>query len=317
MRVSESHLQQIHPDEIRPNPDNPRLIFREQEMNQLLESIREVGIRVPITVYQDAKHFYLVDGERRWRCARKLNLAEMPAIVQPKPSRLENILMMFNIHNVRVDWDLIAIAYKIADVRRLLGKEGKRTAPRDLAVVTGLPLPTVRRALMLLELPKRYQDALFAEAGKPKEEQRIKPDLFVEIYKSLRVIERYVPEALEGIHNEDYVEAMVEKYKSGIVGNVVDYREVSRIARAERAGINSEVARPILRRLVRDPKYRVREAYEDSVKYAYDQRDIASRAQSLAEQLAEVPGPRDVSDDVREALRALRAEIDRVLGRRR
>lgn len=317
MRVSGSHLQQIPPDEIRPNPDNPRLIFREQEMNQLLESIREVGIRVPITVYEDGAHFYLMDGERRWRCARKLNLAEMPAIVQPKPSPLENILMMFNIHNVRVDWDLMPMALKLADVGRLLRKEGEPTDPRRLAAITGVPLPTVNRALMLLKLPQHYQTALLKEAEKPREDRLMTADLFVEIYKSLNAVRRYVPEALEGLAEQDYVDAMVEKYKSGVVRNVVDYRQVSRIARAERAGVDSKIAEPILRRLVRVPKYKIRDAYEDSVKDAYDQRDLTSRAQSLTEQLAAVARPRDVSDGVRDALRALRAQINRLIRRPR
>src|SRR5439155_12521967 len=113
-------LQEISPDEIRKNPDNPRLIFREEEMSELLESIREVGIKVPVSLYQDGQHFVLIDGERRWRCAKKLNFQTMPAIVQPKPSRLENLLMMFNIHNVRVDWDPMPMALKLLDVKNLL-----------------------------------------------------------------------------------------------------------------------------------------------------------------------------------------------------
>ncbi len=118
-------LQEINPDSIRQNPDNPRLIFQEEEMNELLESIREVGIKVPVSVYSDGHKFTLLDGERRWRCAKKLNLKVVPAIVQPKPTRLENLLMMFNIHNVRVDWDLMPMALKLGEVREMLEKEGK------------------------------------------------------------------------------------------------------------------------------------------------------------------------------------------------
>ena len=103
-KVSPKKLLEISPDDIRANEDNPRMIFRENEMAELLDSIAEVGIQVPATVYED--HGYVIlDGERRWRCAKKLNLRTIPCIVHPKPSPLENLLMMFNIHNVRVDWD--------------------------------------------------------------------------------------------------------------------------------------------------------------------------------------------------------------------
>ncbi len=118
-----SSLQDISPDKIRKNPDNPRLIFRETEMNELLESIGEVGIKVPISVYLDGARYTLLDGERRWRCAKKLNLRSVPAIVQPKPTHLENLLMMFNIHNVRVDWDPMPMALKLGEIRSMLDKE--------------------------------------------------------------------------------------------------------------------------------------------------------------------------------------------------
>src|SRR2546422_3641898 len=138
----EATVEQIDPDVIRRNPENPRLIFREDDLNLLLNSIQNVGIQVPVTVYRDAKHYRLIDGERRWRCAKRLNLAKMPAIVQPKPNRLENLLMMFNIHNVRVQWHLVATAKKLKVVQDLLTKEGKAASPKDLATVTGVSIAT-------------------------------------------------------------------------------------------------------------------------------------------------------------------------------
>src|SRR5580704_16423471 len=178
-------LQEIKPDKIRANPDNPRLVFREDEMQQLMDSIKEVGIKVPVSLYQDGSKFVLLDGERRWRCAKKLNLKVVPAIVQPKPTRLENLLMMFNIHNVRVDWDLMPMALKLGEVREMLEKEGKDISPKALAAVTGVRLSTVRRALELLDLPAKYQKLLLREAEKPRNQQRIKADLFIEVYKSM------------------------------------------------------------------------------------------------------------------------------------
>src|SRR5688572_14071224 len=121
MATATETLQEIHPDTINPNPQNPRLIFREEEMNQLLVSIKEVGIRVPLSVYHErGSKFTLIDGERRWRCARKLNLTSVPVIVYPRPSPLENLLMMFNIHKVRSDWDIMPMALKLDDIRGML-----------------------------------------------------------------------------------------------------------------------------------------------------------------------------------------------------
>src|SRR5216683_1790442 len=179
MARASATLQDISPDDIRKNRDNPRLVFREDQMNELLESIKEVGIKVPVSLYEDGKHYVLIDGERRWRCAKKLNLQTMPAIVQPKPTKLENLLMMFNIHNVRVDWDPMPMALKLRDVADLLEKAKQPTNARALSAVTGVPLPSVRRALDLLDLPEKYQRMLLREAEKPRHEQRIKADLFI------------------------------------------------------------------------------------------------------------------------------------------
>jgi ParB/RepB/Spo0J family partition protein len=313
MAKSAAPLQEITPDHIKPNPDNPRLVFREDEMNELLESIREVGIKVPISVYVEGSRFTLIDGERRWRCARKLNLRTLPAIVMPKPSRLENLLMMFNIHNVRVDWDLMPMALKLGEIRDMIAKEGKPTSPKALAAVTGVRVATVRRALELLDLPKRYQTLLLKEGDKPRDQQHIKVDLFIEVYKSLHAIERHVPEVLNQVSKTQYVDSMVGKYLNDVVDNVVAYRNVSKIARAHLAGGDKKRAAATLTRLIKEPDYSVTQAYEDTVKGAYDQRDVLTRVRSLVGKLREMKRPSDLDNEVREALAQLNAEITRLL----
>lgn len=312
-----SSLQEINPDEIKRNPDNPRLIFREEEMNELLESIREVGIRVPISVYRTDGRYTLIDGERRWRCARKLNLKVIPALVQPKPTRLENLLMMFNIHNVRVQWDLLPMALKLGEIRDMLASEGKTTTPKALSAVTGVRLATVKRGLELLDLPKRYQRMLLKEAEKPRREQRITADLFIEIYKSLHAVERYVPETFKKVTKSEYIESMVNKYVNEVVDSVVAYRDVSKIARAERAGGDKNEATRVILKLVRDVQYSVKDAFRDTVQAAYEQRDLLTRVRGLIPSISRYRTAKDLSEDMRSALKELRDEITRLLGAER
>ena len=314
MATTVAKLQQIRPDLIRKNPDNPRLIFREDEMNQLLESIRAGGIRVPLSLYKDDNHFILIDGERRWRCAKRLNLETVPAIVQPKPSRLENLLMMFNIHNVRVDWDPMPMALKLRDVQQLLERQAQPSTPRDLSAITGIPLSSVRRALDLLGLPARYQKMLLEEAQKPRSQQRITPDLFIEIYKSLRTIERYTPDVLNKVTRAEYVDSMVRKYLEGIVKNVVHYRNISKIARAERAGESRNSAVRALTKLTKDTEYGIEDAFEVTVSRAYSRRDLVTRSSGLAERLAALPSDA-INDELRIALVRLRKVITDKLDR--
>lgn len=308
-------LREVSPDKIRNNPDNPRLVFREDEMQQLTDSIKEVGIRVPVSLYEDGAKFVLLDGERRWRCAKRLNLDVIPAIVQPKPSRLENILMMFNIHNVRVDWDPMSVALKLQDVKELLEKEGKATDAKSLSAVTGVRLSSVRRALDLLDLPKKYQKMLVKESAKPRAEQRVRADLFIEIYKSLHAIERHTPEVLKTIDKTQYIETMVQKYLDDVIDNVVHFREVSKIARAEHAGVDKSEAVPALIRLVRNKNYSIKDAYRDTVEVAYERRDLVTRLGGLADKLKAIRAGSRLSDEVRQALESVKLQIERLLGR--
>lgn len=308
-----SGLREINPDKIIRNPDNPRLIFREEEMNELLESIREVGIKVPISVYPTDGRYTLIDGERRWRCAKKLNWKTIPALVQPKPTHLENLLMMFNIHNVRVDWDLMPMALKLGEIREMLTKEGKTTSPKALAAVTGVRLATVKRALDVLDLPKKYQKLLLKEAEKPRGEQQITADLFIEVYKSLHTVERYTPEVLEDVSRGEFVDSMVEKYRNGIVDNIVAYREISKIARAERAGVSREEAIPAIIALVKDKNYSIKKAFDDTVQAAYEQRDLLSKVRGVTQILGKYSPKTQIAAELREALEELRSQINRIL----
>ena len=110
----------IEPRSLQRNPDNPRLVFRQEDLDALQESIAEQGILVPLTLYREGRGYRILDGERRWRCALKLGLSKVPAIIQPKPGRLQNIMMMFAIHHARKDWDPLPTALKLGSRGRVL-----------------------------------------------------------------------------------------------------------------------------------------------------------------------------------------------------
>src|ERR1041384_38610 len=157
-------LREIAPDKIRRNPDNPRIFFRDQELDALTASIKRYGIQVPITVYAERSHFVLIDGERRWRCATKLNLRSIPALVKPKPSPLENLLLMFNIHALREQWDYLTIARKLPNVIELFQAENDRDPTEiELSELTGLTRGQIRRCKFLLDLPDKYRRLLEKE----------------------------------------------------------------------------------------------------------------------------------------------------------
>jgi ParB/RepB/Spo0J family partition protein len=109
-------LAQVPVDRVRKNPEKPRIFFRQEELEELQDSIRQFGVQVPIAVYKKGNEFVLIDGERRWRCASKLNQKTIPALVQREPGPLRNLLLMFNIHALREQWDTLTIALKLSSI---------------------------------------------------------------------------------------------------------------------------------------------------------------------------------------------------------
>ncbi|MFA5164297.1 MAG: ParB/RepB/Spo0J family partition protein [Candidatus Omnitrophota bacterium] len=312
--MKSTKLDNISPDLITKNPDNPRLVFRQEELDTLLNSIKKVGIRVPLSIYEETekKKYVLLDGERRWMCAKKLNLDKIPVIIEPKPSRLENILRMFNIHNVRVQWDLYATALKLQEVKRLLEKEGKPDSIKDLAAVTGVSETTVKRAFELLKLPKKYLHLLEEELKRPKSEQKFSEDFFLEMMKAVKVIERYTPEIIEKTSKTKIMDSFKDKYEKGTITNIVKFRNVSKIARSENAGVPSSKAVPILKKLISDPKYTIDDAYQDSVAKAYEDRSLTRDIESISERLSEINKKR-LSPEFKALLKKMKNIIETLL----
>ena len=148
-------LQVIPINNISANPFNPRLIFDQEDLDELKKSIAKVGILVPLTVFRNTKNFpktdyILLDGERRWRCARELQMDNVPANVIDEPSDdTQNILFMFNIHHYRREWELFPTALKLESLIEKLGTDQES----QLASFTGVSRSTIRRCKTLLKEP--------------------------------------------------------------------------------------------------------------------------------------------------------------------
>src|SRR3954449_2911320 len=81
--VPGASFAEIEVDKITPNPKQPRSVFDEEAMEELVHSVKEIGLLQPIVVRRLAQDKYeLVMGERRWRATQQAGLATIPAIVR-------------------------------------------------------------------------------------------------------------------------------------------------------------------------------------------------------------------------------------------
>jgi ParB/RepB/Spo0J family partition protein len=183
-------LKDLTLTDISPNPHNPRIIFEEKDLDDLKDSIRNAGVLVPITVYENndansTDKYILLDGERRWRCAKVLGLQTIPANIVDKPKDVtQNILYMFNIHYFRKQWELFPTALKLEKIIELL----KTDKDSVLSSTTGLNLTTVKRCKILLWYPEKFRETLLYRKDK------ISTDFFIEFFpiaKRLKDDEEY------------------------------------------------------------------------------------------------------------------------------
>lgn len=145
--VSGAFFAELPVDEIVANPVNPRSVFVEEDMEQLIASIKEVGLLQPIVVRSGPKGGYeLVMGERRWRATKAAGLAYIPAIVrETDDTDMLRDALLENLHRSQLNPLEEAAAYQ-----QLL--EDFECTHEELASRIGRSRPQITNTLRLLKL---------------------------------------------------------------------------------------------------------------------------------------------------------------------
>jgi ParB family chromosome partitioning protein len=153
---------------IRPNPKQPRQAFGDDDMAELVHSIREIGVLQPVVVRPippgeldkaagqshdgfEGPHFELIMGERRWRATQAAGLVVIPAII--KDTRDDDLLrdaLLENLHRSELNALEEAAAYQ-----QLLDDFG--CTQNELATRIGRSRPQISNTLRLLRLPPLVQ----------------------------------------------------------------------------------------------------------------------------------------------------------------
>ena len=255
----------LDPHKLERNRDNPRLIFRQEDLDALQQSIADQGILVPLTVFKEGNAYRLLDGERRWRCSIKLGLSRVPVVVQPKPERLQNIMMMFAIHHARKDWDPLPTALKLQDLENEFAKRnGRQPNEKELAGLASLSRGEVRRLKKLLALPEGYRNELLKELDKPRSEQVLTVDHVLEATTAASLLRK---RGVVDAKAEDQLRrAIIGKFRSRVIINTVAPRKFARMARAvARDELPLNTAKKIIEKFIASPGYSIDSAFRDSV----------------------------------------------------
>lgn len=146
------HLQL---SQLKPNPHQARQVFDAGSLDELVSSIREHGILVPLVVTPAGDGtYYIVAGERRFRAAQQSGLATVPAIVR-QASDLQRMELGLIENIQRTDLNAIELAHayqKLADEFSLTQEQ--------IAQKVGKARPSVANTLRVLQLPDEMQHAI-------------------------------------------------------------------------------------------------------------------------------------------------------------
>ncbi|CAN5119554.1 ParB/RepB/Spo0J family partition protein [soil metagenome] len=162
LAVPGARLANLSPDDIVPNAKQPRTEFRQEELEELIVSIREIGVLQPIVVrplvdaVPGGPQYELIMGERRLRATKHLGLATIPAVI--KSTADEDMLrdaLLENLHRANLNALEEASAYQ-----QLLADFG--ITQEQLAGRIGRSRPQITNTLRLLKLPASVQKRVAA-----------------------------------------------------------------------------------------------------------------------------------------------------------
>ena len=150
--VGGAYFQELPIGSVTPNPRQPRQVFDEDALDELVASIQEVGLLQPVVVREvGSGRFELVMGERRWRASQRAGLTEIPAIVRATTDDdLLRDALMENLHREQLNPLEEAAAYQ-----QLLDDFG--ATHEELARRIGRSRPHISNTLRLLNLSPGVQ----------------------------------------------------------------------------------------------------------------------------------------------------------------
>ena len=212
-----SNLNEIALDQISPNPNQPRREFDEEAMQELANSIREIGIIQPVTLRQlEVGKYQIIAGERRWRAAQMAGLDTIPAYIRTVKD--ETVMEMALVENIQRE-DLNAIEIALAYEHR--GETSGMTQEK-ISERVGKSRTAVTNYMRLLKLPAQVQMALknkeidmgHARALLSIDSPSVQIKLFKEIQKNGYSV-RKVEELIHMLKSGEDVQTAKKKIQTG------------------------------------------------------------------------------------------------------
>ncbi len=236
-------FQELPLSVIEGDPNQPRKAFGLQkggDHNRLLKSISHYGIEDPIKVSEVGEGRYIImDGHRRFACAKDLKFEKVPCRVYPKMSEGEFEARRYEMQNNRRSWKPIEKANAIHKIK----SQYKDATKKEVADLIGITQPTLFHYTKLRDMRMEYLE-LMAE-NNLKEYQRVG---FMRLLPKLRKIKTY--------EVDDIIKILFKKINDNVVYREKDFTTIGKVFKIASISENEIVG------FLTEPKMTAEELFE-------------------------------------------------------
>lgn len=229
-------MDKIEIDKLLPDPEQPRQEFEPLAMARLEESIRKQGVLVPLAVEKQNGQYLIIDGERRYRAAKKLGLKTLPIVVHQKTDNFGRMVARFHLQEQHTNWSAFDKARAINSI-----KTSTDLTEGDIANLLGLAQKTVSGYIALLSLSARTMELSV--------DKRIP-------FTHLRCIAHSVKTIDAPKLKQELEQALINKVSSGVIETAGDITKYGKAVRTE--------MQKVVTKMISDPEYTVKQALVDA-----------------------------------------------------
>lgn len=278
--------------QIEINNLNPRKRFVDTEGDTLIESIISKGLLNPIIVFKKSRSnkYVILDGERRFKAFKKLNEATIPChVLEKEPSELENLSLMFHIHNVREEWTDFAIAQALLKVIHEMGKDVndlERQDKLELVKITSLSEYKINKYLVFYDYPQSILDKFMNSEMKEEPVKGMDPDILAEMHAPIKIIEQEIPQFFRRFSKDKIIDACIKKKAKGIIKTNRDFRALTKsLSAMKKGGVRKEVMLEKLESFIRDIDVTPQSIFEDTSETIYQIDSIIKKTELLIKEV--------------------------------
>jgi|TARA_B110000114_G_scaffold184275_1_gene227566 ParB family chromosome partitioning protein len=285
-------IQNIPISQIETNTLNPRKRFVEDESDALIESILSKGLLNPIIVFKrkEDNKYIILDGERRYRAFLQINNKEISChVLEDEPDDLENISLMFHIHNVREEWTDFAIAQTLIKVIDEMGKSIQsltRSDRLEIARITSLSEYKIKKYLVFYDYPQDIIDKFLISETADEPTKGMDPDILSEMHSPIKIIEKELPDFLVKYSKEKIIDACIDKKASDIIKTNRDFRLLTKSLNAMKKGhVRKEVIFEKLESFINELSVTPTSIFEETSETVYQVDSILKKTEVLIKEV--------------------------------